>query len=265
MTATRKPTPAQKRALIAAIDNGGRTSSDPYQLRTITTLVREGWMTEPDGRTLEVTEAGCRAAGRHDIADQMRADWIGAEMVAEWHKIARQGEVAQAGSVEFACYAGAMANADDTMYERYGDSADERYMTTEWCEIAVVTYGELKDSGIYADESEQPAPAYDAPAREVRALDADETTAPTMFDPALTFYADGTPVVARAAGLDGERRGIAAGRVKGFPYDFQLIRWNDGGEHAVAPHVVSRDEMPASLAVVTYGELKDSGLYADEG
>lgn len=79
MTATiTRPTDAQARAIIAGIDNGGRTSSDPYQLRTITALIREGWMTEPDGRTLEVTDAG-RAAVAPKLTGRAKA----AEVIAE--------------------------------------------------------------------------------------------------------------------------------------------------------------------------------------
>jgi hypothetical protein len=75
--------------------------------------------------------------------------------------------------------------------------------------------------------------------RRPRALEVDETTEPNQFDPALTYYADGTPVVMRARGE--VRRGVAAGRIAGHPYDFQVVRWNGGGTDHVAPHVLHRD------------------------
>lgn len=88
MTATTaKPTPAQARAINTAIDNGGRTASDPYQLRTIATLVQAGWMTEPDGRTLEVTDAGRAAVGRP-------AEPTPASYVVHFARIGRNHQVA---------------------------------------------------------------------------------------------------------------------------------------------------------------------------
>jgi hypothetical protein len=75
--------------------------------------------------------------------------------------------------------------------------------------------------------------------RRPRALEVDEVTEPNYFDPTLTFYADGTPVVMRAGGQT--RRGVAAGRITGHLYDFQVVRWNDGGTDHVAPHVLHRD------------------------
>jgi hypothetical protein len=72
-----------------------------------------------------------------------------------------------------------------------------------------------------------------------RALGTDEVTEPSYFDPALTYHADGTPLVMRAGGQ--VRRGVAAGRIAGHPYDFQVVRWNDGGTDHVAPHVLHRD------------------------
>ena len=73
-----------------------------------------------------------------------------------------------------------------------------------------------------------------------RALATDETTEPTMFDPALTYYADRTPVVMRAR--DQVRHGLAEGRIAGHPYDLQLVRWEDGSPDHVAPHVLHRDD-----------------------
>ncbi|PZG12993.1 hypothetical protein C1I95_24610 [Micromonospora craterilacus] len=75
------PTVVQRRALLAAIDGGGRTSSDPYQLRTIAAMLRAGWVTEPDGRTLEITDAG-REAVAPDL--KRRADEaLAAELSAD--------------------------------------------------------------------------------------------------------------------------------------------------------------------------------------
>lgn len=71
----------------------------------------------------------------------------------------------------------------------------------------------------------------------------------SMFDPELTYYADGTRVVVRgahpAASLPNGRRGVAAGKVSGAPYAFQRVVWDDGGEDDVAPHVLARAVDPA--------------------
>ncbi|MFD4574251.1 hypothetical protein ACFWNK_19815 [Streptomyces sp. NPDC058417] len=75
----------------------------------------------------------------------------------------------------------------------------------------------------------------------VRPLDADTVTAPTMFDPELTYYADGTRVVMRAK--DTERTGTTFGMAgSGLPnvYAYQAVRWDDGDADLVAPHVLHR-------------------------
>ncbi|GAA0574788.1 hypothetical protein [Streptomyces mordarskii] len=76
--------------------------------------------------------------------------------------------------------------------------------------------------------------------RRVRPLDADTTTPKTMFDPELTYYADGTPVVMRAKGI--ERTGSTFGMADGAAYAYQAVRWDDGGADLVAPHVLHRAE-----------------------
>lgn len=67
-------------------------------------------------------------------------------------------------------------------------------------------------------------------------------TPKTAFDPELEYYADGTRVVARTTGV--ERHGTTFGMTEGSAtmYGFQAIRWDDGGEDLVAPHVVYRAE-----------------------
>ncbi|MEV6133082.1 hypothetical protein AB0M05_40890 [Streptomyces violaceusniger] len=96
-------------------------------------------------------------------------------------------------------------------------------------------------------EEESAAPAEDTQAakvadieRRVRPLDADTIMAATMFDPELTYYADGTPVVMRAK--DTERTGTTFGMADGAAYAYQAVRWDDGGADLVAPHVLHRAE-----------------------
>lgn len=75
--------------------------------------------------------------------------------------------------------------------------------------------------------------------RRVRPLDADTVTPRTMFDPELTYYADGTRVVMRAKGT--ERTGTTFGMAHGAAaYAYQAVRWDDGGADLVAPHVLRR-------------------------
>ncbi|MDX3020120.1 hypothetical protein [Streptomyces acidiscabies] len=80
--------------------------------------------------------------------------------------------------------------------------------------------------------------------RRVRPLDADTVTAVTMFDPELTYYADGTRVVMRAK--DTERTGTTFGMADGAaPYAYQAVRWEDGGADLVVPHVLHRADQDA--------------------
>ncbi|MEV7839108.1 hypothetical protein [Streptomyces albidoflavus] len=74
-----------------------------------------------------------------------------------------------------------------------------------------------------------------------RPLASDVTRPATMFDPTLTYYADGTHVVMRARGT--ERSGHTFGMAEGAaPYAFQAVRWDDGGADLIAPHVLHRVE-----------------------
>jgi hypothetical protein len=74
--------------------------------------------------------------------------------------------------------------------------------------------------------------------QQTRALTTDTTSAPTMFEPVLTYYADGTAVVMQTPGTS--RTGTTAGIKTAFPYAFQLVDWPDGTRGAVAPHVLRR-------------------------
>ncbi|MEV4972016.1 hypothetical protein [Streptomyces scopuliridis] len=92
------------------------------------------------------------------------------------------------------------------------------------------------------DEPKQPN-TVDFP---VRPLVEDTTTPVTMFDPELTYFADGTRVVMRWSG--GERHGVTFGMsTDRGPYAFQAVRWEDGGEDGVAPHVLHRDAEAAPI------------------
>ncbi|MFD4609986.1 hypothetical protein ACFWOT_18170 [Streptomyces sp. NPDC058440] len=81
-----------------------------------------------------------------------------------------------------------------------------------------------------------------------RPLASDVTRSATMFDPALTYYADGTDVVMRARGTEcsGRTFGMAEGAAS---YAFQAVRWDDGGADFVAPHVLHRVENQAQDSV----------------
>lgn len=74
-----------------------------------------------------------------------------------------------------------------------------------------------------------------------RPLASDVTRPSTMFDPALTYYADGTHVVMRARGTErsGRTFGVAEGAAS---YAYQAVRWDDVGADLVAPHVLRRAE-----------------------
>ncbi|MFF7953649.1 hypothetical protein [Streptomyces griseorubiginosus] len=77
-----------------------------------------------------------------------------------------------------------------------------------------------------------------------RSLEEDVVTPRTMFDPELTYYADGTRVVMRAA-KGTERTGTTFGMAgSGLPnvYAFQAVRWDDGSADLIAPHVLYRAE-----------------------
>lgn len=76
---------------------------------------------------------------------------------------------------------------------------------------------------------------------EVQPLPADMTVPATMWDPALTYYADGTAVIMTWDG--GTRAGVTCGMTRGgIPYEFQAVRWADDSVSRVAPHVLRRAE-----------------------
>ncbi|MDH6489622.1 hypothetical protein [Streptomyces sp. SAI-127] len=82
--------------------------------------------------------------------------------------------------------------------------------------------------------------------RRVHPVEADTVTAATMFDPELTYYADGTRVVMRAK--DTERTGTTFGKAgSGLPnvYAYQAVRWDDGDADLIAPHVLHRADQDA--------------------
>ncbi|MHC3392830.1 hypothetical protein ACLQ2E_25690 [Streptomyces lavendulocolor] len=81
-----------------------------------------------------------------------------------------------------------------------------------------------------------------------RPLASDVTRPATMFDPALTYYADGTHVVMRARGTErsGRTFGVAEGAAS---YAYQAVRWDDVGADLVAPHVLRRAENTTQYGV----------------
>ena len=99
----------------------------------------------------------------------------------------------------------------------------------------------------------------------VEALTADKVVPAGMFDPELTYYADGTYVVMRAQGT--EQQGIAVGMtVNAGPYQFQAVRFSDGTVKNVAPHVLHRDDigylapgMAADVTIMDWSQLQYGG------
>lgn len=74
---------------------------------------------------------------------------------------------------------------------------------------------------------------------QVAPLEKDVTTPATMYDPELTYFADETNVIMRWAG--GEKHGTTFGMsIDSSPYQSQAVRWDDGGEDLIAPHVLHR-------------------------
>lgn len=93
---------------------------------------------------------------------------------------------------------------------------------------------------------------------DVEAVAADKVVPAGMFDPELTYYADGTHVVMRAQGT--EQRGVAVGMTTDAgPYQFQAVRFADGTVKNVAPHVLHRDDV-AEQSDAEAGELLDAVL-----
>ncbi|UQA95656.1 hypothetical protein [Streptomyces halobius] len=86
---------------------------------------------------------------------------------------------------------------------------------------------------------ETPAAAPESAPATVKPLAEDFTAPATMFDPELTYYADGTAVVMRWEG--GEKAGTTIGMtVDRSPYQYQAVRFEDGTTSNVAPHVLHR-------------------------
>lgn len=90
--------------------------------------------------------------------------------------------------------------------------------------VPVLFHRSSRDGGLTFVYSDQPAPALYDP----RVVPVSETfaTAANMFDPSLTFYADGTRVVVRgvsqfAANVWDGRTGVTVGRLPAFPYGFR--------------------------------------------
>jgi hypothetical protein len=121
------------------------------------------------------------------------------------------------------------------------------------CERAVQALNAEQTPAADAPTEEPAASAEEARAAKVadieprvRPVEADTVTARTMFDPELTYYADGTRVVMRAKGT--ERTGTTFGMAgSGLPnvYAYQAVRWDDGGADLVAPHVLHRADQDA--------------------
>lgn len=80
---------------------------------------------------------------------------------------------------------------------------------------------------------------------EVTALAEDTVRPATLFDPQLTYYADGTRVTMRARGA--ERHGTTVGMAPGLTYAFQAVRWDDGSSDLIAPHVLHRTPVQPTL------------------
>ncbi|MFG2404232.1 hypothetical protein ACGFR8_07810 [Streptomyces brevispora] len=127
---------------------------------------------------------------------------------------------------------------------------DGRYATsTTTAERIAREIGAALPATAPAPLDEALAPA--APAG-VKSLDQDVTTPATMFDPELTYYADGTPVVMRWEG--GEETGATVGMTTyRNPYAYQAVQFEDGTIKKVAPHVLHRvEQAPAEAQPVRH-------------
>lgn len=100
---------------------------------------------------------------------------------------------------------------------------------------------------------------------DVEAVAADKVVPAGMFDPELTYYADGTHVVMRAQGA--EQRGVTIGMTTNAgPYQFQAVRFADGTVKNVAPHVLHRDDVTEQAAYIEEGieiDEADAAEHAD--
>lgn len=96
----------------------------------------------------------------------------------------------------------------------------------------------------------------------IKPLPQDVTTPATMFDPELTYYADGTPVVMRWTG--GEKSGTTAGMTVGRrPYAFQAVTFEDGTTSNVAPHALHRAEPATPRYTAEYETVRVDGRAVD--
>lgn len=102
-----------------------------------------------------------------------------------------------------------------------------------------------------------------AESTDVEAVDADKVVPAGMFDPELTYYADGTHVVMRAQGA--EQHGVTIGMTtNASPYQFQAVRFADGTVKNVAPHVLHRDDVAEQAAYIEEGiEIDERASQAD--
>lgn len=95
----------------------------------------------------------------------------------------------------------------------------------------------------------------------VRHLEADEIRPADMFNPELTYYADGTAVVMRAQ--DTERSGVTFGICDNTTaYPFQAVQWLDGGADLIAPHVLHRADAEQEHAESDAGHDQHAGVHA---
>lgn len=112
---------------------------------------------------------------------------------------------------------------------------------------------------VYVWEDTTSAPAV-APLADPRVFPVRETyaTGANMFDPELTFYADGTRVVVRgvsplASDMWDGRTGVTVGRLPAFPYGYQAVQWDDNGQvDNVVPHILH--ELPTPVAPLAPGD-----------
>jgi hypothetical protein len=74
-----------------------------------------------------------------------------------------------------------------------------------------------------------------------RPLTEDATTRATIFDDALTYYADGTRVIRRGHDPRPDTVGTTAGMtVDAVPYQLQVVNWDNGNTTHTAPHVLEK-------------------------
>lgn len=78
------------------------------------------------------------------------------------------------------------------------------------------------------------------PITKTRPLREDFVTAASVQHPARTYYADGTRVIRRGMTALRNTLGTAAGMtVDAVPYDYQVVKWDDGTTTHTSPQVLS--------------------------